>query len=84
MTAVSVATKRASEEGVALVRCPSCDGLRGVSMRRSRDTALALCPDCMRGNVVTRAEYHQWWLDRFTPEEIRALGRAIWGSRIDG
>jgi hypothetical protein len=28
---------------------------------------------------VPRTRYHNYWLERFTLEEIRELGRQIWG-----
>ena len=42
-------------EQLAVVRCPSCLGLRTVAFR-NRDTA-PLCPDCRAGEVVSRETY---------------------------
>ena len=75
--AVAEASTRAEPEQPALVRCSSCLGLRTVS-HRNRGSA-ALCPDCRRGEVVPRATYCAWWLERFSAEERAA--RAIWGRR---
>ena len=59
------------------VRCPCCKGLRTIA--RSRANAHPLCPDCRRGDVVKRSQFHNYWLERYSLEEIRELGRAIWG-----
>ena len=42
--------------------CPSCLGLRTIAYR-NRDTA-AYCPDCRRGEVVTRETYRARTLQR--------------------
>jgi hypothetical protein len=61
-----------------MVRCPSCDGLRALSTRiaiRAKRT----CIDCRNGNVVYRADFYEFWTQKYTMEEIREMGRAIWG-----
>ena len=75
--AVAEGRTRAESEEAAVVRCPSCLGLRTVSYR-NRDTP-ALCLDCRRGEVVPRENYYAWWLERFSAEECAAMARAIWG-----
>lgn len=65
-------------EEVKVVRCPSCGGLRGISARHI-ERYNRVCPDCRRGEVVTRTRYHNFWLKRFTREEIDEMARAIWG-----
>ena len=37
------------------------------------------CIDCRKGRVVHREDFYDFWTERFTLEEIRDLGRAIWG-----
>ena len=69
---------QAEPEEVAVVRCPSCSGLRTISYR-NRDTA-ALCADCRAGEVVRRETYWDWWLERFSAAECAAMARAIWGA----
>ena len=64
------------EEGVAVVRCPSCHGLRSISVR-NRDSG-ALCRDCRRGEVVTPEEFFEFWLERFSLAQIRRMGKEIW------
>ena len=65
-------------ESVEVVRCPTCKGLRGVAARHlTRQDRI--CPDCRRGKVILRSQYHNYWLKRFTQEEIEEMGRAIWG-----
>ena len=64
-------------EQLALVRCPQCGGLRSIS-HRNRDSQ-ARCKDCRQGKVVTRTRYHNYWLERFSLEEIVEMGKAIWG-----
>ena len=61
----------------ATVRCPSCGGLRSIAYR-NRDTP-AFCPSCRKGKVVRMSQYHNYWLKRFTREEIEAMAKAIWG-----
>ena len=73
---LTVIASRGSAEEPALVRCPSCLGLRTIS-HRNRDTA-ALCLDCRRGEVVSRETFRDWWLERFSADECAAMARAIW------
>lgn len=61
-----------------MVRCPSCDGLRALSTRISI-RAKRTCIDCRKGNVVYRADFYEFWTKSYTMEEIREMGRAIWG-----
>lgn len=77
MVAVAEGRTQAEPEEVAVVRCPSCLGLRTISYRnRATD---ALCLDCRRGEVVSRVTYWDWWLERFSAAECAAMARAIWG-----
>jgi len=62
---------------IALVRCPSCQGLRALSNRNRKSEAL--CADCRKGNVVPRWTFCTFWVERFTEEEIEEMARAIWG-----
>jgi hypothetical protein len=63
--------------GVVLVRCPSCGGLRGVTTRNA--DSVGRCRECRKGRVVPVSAIHEFWTERFTMEEIRAMGKAIWG-----
>ena len=74
--AVAEGKDTAEPEEVAVVRCPSCSGLRTISYR-NRDTD-ALCLDCRRGEIVRRETYWDWWLERFSAAECAAMARAIW------
>lgn len=38
-----------------------------------------LCKDCRAGQIVERSQYHNYWLKRFTAEEIDEMAGAIWG-----
>jgi hypothetical protein len=58
------------------VRCPSCNGLRGVSHIKNSGR---LCKDCRKGHIVPRTQFHNYWLTRFSIDEITEMGRAIWG-----
>jgi len=63
---------------ITTVRCPSCKGLRAVATRhvtRGRQ----ICEDCIKGNVVRRTQFHNYWLQRYTMDEIHEMARAIWG-----
>ena len=65
-------------EGVETVRCPVCNGLRGIQ-KRHLNRSSKICPDCRKGHVVTRTQFHNYWLERYSIEEIQEMGRAIWG-----
>lgn len=45
---------------------------------RNRDSR-AHCSECRRGKVVTRTQFHNYWLQRFTLAEIDEMAHAIWG-----
>ena len=63
-------------EGVVTVRCPSCDGLRAVHRRHATRTG-TLCGDCRRGEVIRREDFYDFWLEQFTPDDIKDMGAAI-------
>jgi hypothetical protein len=69
---------RQAIEEVVLVRCPSCQGLRGVSRRHVTRNG-GLCVDCRHGRVVPRARFYGYWTIRFTMDEIAEMSKAIWG-----
>lgn len=64
-------------EELLIVRCPSCQGLRGVP-KRNIATA-SVCNECRRGHVVPKSQFHNYWTKRFTFEEIQEMAVAIWG-----
>ena len=47
-------------------------------MSRSVTRYNAICAECRRGNVVPRTQFHNYWLERFTREEIVEMAKAIW------
>ena len=63
---------------VEMLRCPSCGGLRAVSKRISL-RCKRTCLDCRKGNVVYREDFYEFWTQTFSMDEIREMGRAIWG-----
>ncbi len=65
------------QETPVTVRCPRCKGLRVLAFRNRNSQAI--CSDCRKGKVVKRSRYENFWLERFTMEEIRELGKQIWG-----
>jgi hypothetical protein len=65
---------------VTFIRCPVCKGLRGVQQRHAERSANVACQDCRRGNVVLRSRFHNYWLQRFTRDEIHEMAGAIWGE----
>ena len=65
-------------EELVMVRCPDCQGLRGISIRHARPEP-SPCMDCRRGKVVPRWTFCTYWTDRFTMEEIMDMAKAIWG-----
>ena len=62
---------------IVLVRCPSCQGLRGISSRNRKTSAL--CHDCRKGRVVPRWTFCTFWVERFTEEEIEEMAKALFG-----
>lgn len=60
------------------VRCPECLGLRSVAKRHFLRSS-GLCKDCRAGNIYYRTNYHNYWLERYTVEEIDEMAKAIWG-----
>ena len=64
-------------EAPVTVRCTSCGGLRSISYRFRASEAD--CRECRKGKVVKLSQYHNFWLKRFSMEEIQELGRSIWG-----
>jgi len=75
---VAVTENPSREEEVAVVRCPTCRGLRSISFR-NRESG-ALCKDCRRGEVVTVEDFYGFWLTRFSLAEIRVMGRRFGGE----
>ena len=66
------------KEGVETVRCPICKGLRGIQKRHLNRSG-KICPDCKKGHVVPMTQFYNYWLERYSMDEIREMGRAIWG-----
>jgi phage FluMu protein Com len=69
--------QRAAVETPITLRCLQCNGLWTVA--RERSNKRTLCPECRRGNVIPKTQFHNYWLTRFTLDEITEMGRAIWG-----
>jgi hypothetical protein len=70
--------KQKKPDPLVLVRCPSCQGLRGVSVSNARQYG-GRCKDCKRGKVVPRVTFCSFWAERFSTEEITQMAKAIWG-----
>lgn len=70
---------RADDHVVVAVRCPKCNGLRGVTTRQACRAETTLCRECLFGHVVPRGAYFEFWTAGFSGEEIEAMARAIWG-----
>ena len=66
-----------SKEPLTVIRCPLCQGLRSIAERNAHSGAL--CSECRRGRVVPRTQYHRYWTERFSREEIESMAKAIWG-----
>lgn len=67
---------------MALIRCPSCEGLRTISVRWMSGAGF-LCKECSRaiktgGEIVHRKDFCAFWSERFTTEEIQMMAEAIW------
>jgi phage FluMu protein Com len=74
---VELVPQRAAVETPITLRCLQCNGLWTVA--RERSNKRTLCPECRRGNVIPKTQFHNYWLTRFTLDEITEMGRAIWG-----
>lgn len=35
------------------------------------------CVDCRKGQVIRREDFYDFWLEQFTPSEIKEMGDAI-------
>lgn len=68
----------------ATVRCEGCGDLITISdrqqRRRVREQRVILCSLCRAIKVKppTQAHYN-YWLDRYSIDEIKALAATIWG-----
>jgi hypothetical protein len=78
VTHLELVQDRGQPAEIEMVRCPSCNGLRPVSKRISLRVKRT-CLDCRKGEVVYRADFYEFWTQSFTMDEIREMGRAIWG-----
>ena len=65
-----------AQDEITTVRCPTCKGLRAVAARHV--TRSKMCQDCRSGRVVFRTQFHNYWLERYTMDEINEMARAIW------
>ena len=63
-------------ERVYVIRCPSCDGLRGVQERHVTRSE-KMCQDCRRGKVIRREDFYGFWLEQFSDDEIKEMADAI-------
>lgn len=67
------------------VRCPECGDTREITARQLRrtrqDGRQPLCNICLHSDPRTppTQEHYDYWLERFTIEEIREIGTMIWG-----
>lgn len=64
------------------VNCTCCGDARFVSDRHARALGegkfSGMCPDCRkRPRVRVTQQYRNYWLDRFTMDEIREMGGAL-------
>jgi hypothetical protein len=75
---MSVVERERPVDQITMIRCPSCGGLRGIHLRHSRSFS-GKCYDCRRGRVIRREEFYDFWIKRFTPQEIQDMARAMWG-----
>jgi hypothetical protein len=53
-----------------------------MSVSQRRATEGRKCPDCKRGRVIRREDFYDFWLERFTVEEICEMNEAlkgVWG-----
>lgn len=64
-------------EPLILVRCPICDGLRNISRRHVARSGGKPCTDCRKGHVIRREQFYDFWLEQFTPDDVKLIGDAI-------
>lgn len=74
---MSLLERQRPADEITMVRCPSCEGLRAIYVKRHRSFS-GKCYDCRRGKVVRREEFYAFWIERFTPQEISDMARAMW------
>lgn len=68
------------EEPFEVVRCARCQGLHTVSARHARRKTM--CRACSHGRTPTHIqEYYDFWLERFSMDEIVVMAVAIWGRK---
>lgn len=68
------------EEPFEVVRCSACLGLHTVSARHARRNTI--CRACSHGRTPKYIEeYFDFWLERFSMDEIKLIAMAIWGRK---
>ena len=63
---------------VTTIRCPSCGGLRSADTEYLVRFKRRLCRECSWGKVIPLTRFHNYWLERFTMDEIREMAKWIW------
>jgi uncharacterized protein YbaR (Trm112 family) len=66
-----------------VLRCPVCDTPRDFSPEhenriRTGKAKLTACRDCRRPHPKPTGRDRKWWLERFTLEECREMGEALY------
>jgi hypothetical protein len=66
-------------EEIVVRLCPSCEGYAASPHGTRTETATCAKTANADGSCV-REEFYSFWLERFTAEELREMGRAVWSS----
>jgi hypothetical protein len=75
-------------EAPVTLTCSECSDPFTLSARRARDwrDRQPVCMECRRARreitEVERERLRQWWLDRFTREELEEIGQALWPELV--
>lgn len=67
-----------ANDRITLIRCPTCDGLRGCYARHEKRQP-GQCKECRNGDVVLKEQFFGYWLERYTYAEIDEMAQAIFG-----
>lgn len=68
-----------SQGSLTVIRCPTCQGLRGCLKGHERRQPRE-CIECREGRVVPRWTFCGFWIELFSADEIGEMARAIWGQ----
>lgn len=48
-----------------------------MTVKQRYVTRTSTCGDCRQGRVIYREQFYDFWLEQFTPDDIKLMGDAI-------